>query len=235
MQMLGELWVIYADAAADTNGKFRITPATKATLAADRFLYVTMNVDMFTTLRRYPQIIITDQNAPVQYQMEKGYAIVVQTFLGWPSVYQVQACDHKMWDVNDQCPTNDLRYAPDPGDPAKNANLQPNSEPGEHAALDRSARWEVYASTKRVYTFLDGEPYGCMNLPAATVPAGPVTVTFGDVIYHSGVDATFAYTKKAMQIASRRHYDNLGFKSGVAAPPWDEQRMPCVSSLKKQI
>jgi hypothetical protein len=25
-----------------------------------------------------------------------------------------------------------------------------------------------------------------------------------------------------------RHFDNLGFKSGVAAPAWDESRLPCV-------
>jgi hypothetical protein len=233
--MMGELWVAYADAAADTNGKFRLTPSQKPMFYADRFLYVTMTVDMFTTLRRYPQIIISDQDVPVQYQMQKGYALVLQTFLGWPHVYQLQVCNHQEWDVNSQCPTNDMRYAPDPADPAKNANLQPNSEPGEHAALDRSARFEIYASTKRAYIFLDGEPYGCMNLPAASVPAGPVTVTFGDVIYHSGVDLTFAYTSKDLQIQSRRHYDNLGFKAGVAAPAWDEQRIPCVSVLKKQI
>jgi len=192
-------------------------------------------VDMFSTLRRYPQIIITDQDAPVQYTMEKGAALVVQTFLGWPNVFQVQVCNRQMWDVNAQCPTNDRRYAPDPADPAKNANLQPNSEPGEHSALDRSARFEVYATTRRIYTFLDGEPYGCMNLPATSVPAGPVTVTYADVLYHSAVDATFAYTNRMMQWVTRRHFDNLGFKSGVAAPPWDEQRMPCVTTLKKAL
>jgi len=80
--------------------------------------------------------------------------------------------------------------------------------------------------------FLDGQPYGCANLPTSSVPAGPVTVTFGDVLYHSGVDHTYAFTSKALQVSTRRHFDNLGFKSGMAAPPWDEKRMPCVSQLK---
>jgi hypothetical protein len=58
-----------------------------------------------------------------------------------------------------------------------------------------------------------------------------VTLSFGDVLYHSGVDHVFAFHEKYMQTVSSRHYDNIGFKSSVVAPPWDEGRFPCVSHL----
>jgi len=164
--------------------------------------------------------------------MKSGYAFVVQTFVDWPNTYQLELCDHKYWDVNDQCPAFDMYHVLDPNDPNKRIGLAPNPEVGEHMGLDRGTIFDVYASTKRVYLFLDGEPYGCANLPSSSVPAGPVTITFGDVLYHSGVDHTYAYTSKALQVSTRRHFDNLGFKSGVSAPMWDEKRMPCVSQLK---
>jgi hypothetical protein len=230
----GELWVTYADVGADVNGKFRLTAVPKAQLSADKYLYATMTVDGFATQRRYPQMIISEQDTPVQYEMQKGFAIVVQTFGGWPNAYQVEVCDHQFWDVNNQCPVYDLYHLPDPKDPMKKIGLLPNAEPAEHAGLDRGTRFELYASSKRIYLFLDGEPYACANLPAASVPPGPVTVTYGDVLYHSGVDTTYAYTKQALQISTRRHFDNLGFKSGSGAPPWDEKRLPCANVLRKQ-
>src|SRR5207249_10720720 len=124
-------------------------------------------------------------------------------------------CDHQFWDVNNQCPVFDLYHVVDPNDPTKRIGLAATNEPGEQVGMDRMTHFEAYISTKRVYLFLNGEPYGCTNLPAVSVPAGPVTVTYGDVLYHSIVDLTFSYTKQYMQTLSRRHYDNLGFKSGV--------------------
>jgi hypothetical protein len=230
--MMGELWVTYGDVGADVNGKFRLTPSMKAQMSDSSFVHATMTVDMFTTGRRYPQIILSDQDAPVQWNMTKGYAMVIQTFSGWPYLFHVELCDHKFWDVNQQCPGFDLYHVLDPNDPNKITGLAPNDEPGEHMGLDRGTRWDVYASTKRVYLYLDGAPYGCADLPANVVKAGPTTVTFGDVLYHSGVDSTFTYTKSALQISTRRHFDNLGFKSGLGTPVWDEQRMPCAKALK---
>jgi hypothetical protein len=52
-------------------------------------------------------------------------------------------------------------------------------------------------------------------------------VTFGDVIYHSGADSVFAFHRAHQQQFAKRHFDNLGFKSGVEAPMWDEGRFPC--------
>jgi hypothetical protein len=165
--------------------------------------------------------------------MEKGHAIVVQTFGGWPNIYEVQACDHQYWDVNNQCPHYDMRHVPDPNDATKSIGLLPVPEIAEHSGLDRGSKLEAYTSSKRVYLFLDGEPAGCADLPASTVPVGPVSVTFGDVLYHSGVDLTFAYTHQALQVSTRRHFDNMGFKSGMPAPTWDAKRFPCATIPKK--
>ena len=232
--MLGELWVNFGDVGADVNGKFRLTPSTKAQLSADTFLYTTMTVDTFSTGRRYPQMIITDAQiaVPVQINMASGEALVIQTFGGWPNTYEVQACDHQYWDVNNQCPRYDLHHIFDPNDATKITGLTPVSEIGEHAGMDRGVKLEAYSSSKRVYLMIDGEPAGCADLPATTVAPGPVDVTFGDVLYHSGVDLTFAYTHEALQVSTRRHFDNLGFKSGVPAPMWDEKRFPCATHAK---
>jgi hypothetical protein len=231
--VLGELWVMYADVAADTGGKFRFTPNTKGKIGADSYLHVTMEVDAFTTGRRYPQMLISDVAAPVQWNMSKGNTVIVQTFhddgtANWPHEYQFQVCDHRNWDVNNQCPSYDLYRV-------KNSSgqvtaLMPNAELAEHTGVDRSTHFDAYVSTKRAYLFLDNEPYGCAELPSKGVPSGDVTVTFGDVLYHSGVDSVFSYHKKYQQTIARRHFDNLGFKSGVPAPMWDESRLPCAAA-----
>ncbi len=230
--MLGELWANFGDVGADVNGKFRLTPSKKAQLSADTFLYTTMTVDTFSTGRRYPQMLISDQDVPVQINMQKGNSIVIQTFGGWPNTYEVQACDHQYWDVNNQCPRYDLHHVLDPNDATKIVSLTPVGEVGEHGGMDKATKLEAYASSKRVYLFIDGQPSGCADLPSSTVPVGPVTVTYGDVLYHSGVDLTFAYTHTALQVSTRRHFDNLGFKSGVPAPTWDAKRFPCATHAK---
>ncbi|MBP7292311.1 MAG: hypothetical protein KBB21_37130, partial [Nannocystaceae bacterium] len=68
-------------------------------------------------------------------------------------------------------------------------------------------------------------------------PVGEVTVTWGDVLYHSGVDFaagggaiagnTYLFHRTHLQKTTRRHFDNLGFSSGVAAPAWNEALTPC--------
>jgi hypothetical protein len=232
--MFGELWVGYSDVGADVNGKFRLTAAQKAEMRDDSFLYVTMTVDSFTTGRRYPQIIISDQGPPVQYNMELGYALVLQSFVDWPNWFQIELCDHKYWDVNTQCPAFDLHHLFDPNDPSKMTGYAPHAEFGESIGMDRSTHWELYASTRRAYVMLDGQPYGCADFTKQRAPSGPVTVTFGDVLYHSGVDRVFSYTAMALQTQTRRHFDNLGFKSGVAEPEWDEALLPCVTKMIQQ-
>jgi hypothetical protein len=225
--MGGEWWSVFSDWASDTNGKMRMTPTTKATLTADAYLHVTMEVDATTTGRRYPQILISDREAPVQNSLEQGKTIIVQTFKNWPHTYEVQVCNHRTWDVNNQCPSYELYKLTSEG----MTFLSPQDEVGEHVAPSHKARFDVYASTRRIYLFLDGKPHACANLPTAAVPSGPVTVTWGDVLYHSGVDDVFAFHKAHLQTEMRRQFDNLGFSSAVAAPDWDTNRFPCVAEI----
>jgi hypothetical protein len=66
------------------------------------------------------------------------------------------------------------------------------------------------------------------------MPAGPVTVTFGDVLYHSGIDVTdppFVFHRAHQYTETRRHFDEIGFKSGVPAPLWDEAKLPCTATM----
>jgi hypothetical protein len=231
--LLGELWVMFADHTSGVNGKFRMTSTEMAEVGAGSFLYVTMEVSSFTTARRYPQIIISDQPAPVQHNMPLGNTLLIHPYGDWPSVLDLQVCDHRAWDVNNHCPFADFDHYFDPADPMRKLSLAPNAEIGEHVGVDRSTRFEVYVSTARAYVLLDGAPYGCFDLPAAGVPTGPVSVTFGDTLFHSAIDQLqfFGYMRDNLQHDAQRHWDNLGFKSGVAAPAWDEARMPCTSQL----
>jgi hypothetical protein len=96
-------------------------------------------------------------------------------------------------------------------------------------------RFDVYVSSQRAYLFVDGAPVGCSQYPSVVTLGGPVTVTFGDVIYHEGApdelvcatDKPFTYMHEHQCNETERHFDDLGFKSGVSAPPWNEAIYPC--------
>jgi hypothetical protein len=170
--------------------------------------------------------------------LPSGTTLVVQPKDYSPTYLQVEVCDHRTWDVNNQCPllpTFSTAFAP------------PAPIPAEFVGLDRPVRLEALVSTQRIYLFLDGQPYSCTNLPATaadgnaySVPSGAVTVTIGDVLYHSGVDLSigganivapgaYAFHRNHMHYMTRRHFDAFGFKSGVQAPAWDENKFPCVN------
>jgi hypothetical protein len=228
-QMLGELWVTYSDWAADTNGKFRLTPKRWATLADNSFLHVTVEVDIVTTGRRYPQILVSDRAWPIQNQLVNGATLVFQPFNDPPQRLDIELCDHRVWEVNNQCPRFQMENGGAFGQP-----WRPLPEVNEHMGVDRRARIDAYASTRRAYIFLDGQPYGCANLPNGVMPAGPVTVTFGDVLYHSGIDVPdppFGFHRAHLFVETRRHFDEIGFQGGVAAPIWDETLIPCTSTM----
>jgi hypothetical protein len=233
--VMGELWIAYADWASDTNGKVRITARQKANMDATTFLHVTMEVDACSSGRRYPQILISDRDAPIQYTLDQGHTLIVQPrgagsqWYDWPIDYQLQICNLRTWDVNNQCPVYDLHDLMDTSGTI--VHLAPNDELGELASVDQRVKFDVYASAQRAYLFLDGRPYACANLPSVGVPQGAVTVTWGDVLYHSAVDHTFAFHAAHMQYDTRRHFDNLGFSSGVPAPSWDESRLPCAAPI----
>ncbi len=233
----GQLWANIGDVAADINGKVRITPWQTGTMSADSYLYATMDVTAVSTLRRYPQLIITDlgptspTDTPVAFHMEPDSAtfarsLVLQVFEDFPNVLHLQVCDRRVWDVNDQCPAYDFFKRYDSNGAI--TSIAPHADLNEHAGIDRATRFEMFASTQRAYVFLDGEPYGCADLPSGAAPSGRAFVTFGHVLYHSGVDHTLSYTNAHEQTISTRHYDNLGFKSGASLPAWDHQRFPCV-------
>lgn len=229
--MFGELWVTYSDWASDTGGKFRMTPKAKGALAADAFLHVTMEVDAITTSRRYPQILVSTLDSPVQTQLSQGTTLIAQTFDEVPPRLDLEVCDHRDWDVNNQCPRLPMENGFDPAAP-----LRPQPEVAESTGVDRRARIDLYASTQKAYLFLDGRPWGCAVLPAGVFPAGPVTVTFGDVVYHSGVDVgdpPYRFHAEHLKTETRRHFDELGFTSSVAAPAWDEALIPCATTLSR--
>jgi hypothetical protein len=99
-------------------------------------------------------------------------------------------------------------------------------------------QWEVYASTQRIYVYVDGQPYGCANLPASGVPSGAVHVFFAHVLYHSAADNVVHidhFLDKHGHYETHRHFDNLAFKSGVAAPPWDESLLPCALASQMKM
>lgn len=222
----GELWVRYADFAADTNGKFRLTPTTKGKVTADSYLHATMEVTAITTGRRYPQILISDRDAPIQDFLDQGNTVVVEAFRNWPNYLELQICDHRTWDVNNQCPFFQFLERKNPA--GETTSFAPVAELGEQTAVDRRTRFDLFLSTKRAYILVDGKAHGCVDLPVAGIPQGDVTVTFGDVLYHSDADFPLGFHEKYLHYDTERRFDNLGFSSGVPAPEWDEQRVPCV-------
>jgi hypothetical protein len=202
---------------------------------ASKFLHVTMEATASSTARRYPQILVSDRQAPIQFRLPQGKTIVVQpraevAEYSFPIKYEIQLCKMRKWDVNDQCPEYDLHRIPGK-DGSGDTRLAPNAELGELANSDQLVKFDAYLSTSRVYLFLDDRPYACALLPPDAAPSGAVTVTWGDVLYHSGVDTVFSHLASHLQIDTNRHFDNLGFSSGVDEPGWDETRLPCVPPI----
>jgi len=234
--MFGQMWITYSDLAQDTNGRFRLEPKQTATLSDKKFVHVTMSIDSVSSRRRYPQIIVSDQKFPVQETMKDGNSVVVQPIGIWPPQFQIQFCDHVMWDVNAQCDFFDMYYrsGSDEGGPRP-----PVPHVGERSGVDRSNQYDVYVSTSRAYVFFDGIPYGCADLPADRLKPGEVSVTFGDVLYHSAVDVLdassnfiYLFHTRHLALETRRHFDDLGFSSDVEAPAWDFDRLPCQGTLR---
>ncbi len=227
----GELWVTYADWAADTNGKVRITPKARARLTANGFLHASMEVDIVSTQRRYPQLLISSAEVPVQEHLAEAGTVIVQPIGGInsPVAIEVQFCDRREWDVNNQCPKWDVQKLK--GDEGREF-LSPRPEVTGWLGVDRTVRFDVYASTARVFVFANSLPYACVDLPPGRLPEGSATVTFGDVLYHSSADLEkwYPFHLSKMHLLTTRHFSNLGFSSRVRAPAWDESRIPCAPS-----
>ncbi len=183
--------------------------------------------------------IISDQPAPVQegFANPSGNSLLLQAIQGPGTRVELQAIHGLVnghpWDVNNQAPEHVL-VRPDFSNNA-DAVIAPDPAIDEHMGADRMTRFDVYVSSSRAYFFLDGAPAGCTLFPPGFAMAGPVTFTVGDVLYHEGAadELVCAYQKPfpflhAHQCTeTKRHFDDLGFKSGVPAPAWNEAIFPC--------
>jgi hypothetical protein len=227
-----------------------------ARIAGDEYLHVTMSVDLASTARRYPQILITDTplgdpavdlphtvpvlrrlgplpDDPQAVRPGKYHTIIAQTFGGGPEM-QVQFCDLRGWGVSQQCAKANIYGFPAGDEVDWTAPWLPLPVVGDYVGMDRLGKIDVYASTNRVYVFLEDRPAGCAVLPAGKMPAGPVNVLFGMAGYHIDIDehvmsegATKLYWKRYSATHIDRKLDDLGIRSGVTLPAWDETTMPC--------
>jgi hypothetical protein len=229
--------------------------AAGARLESDAYLHVTMAVDLASTGRRYPQIWITDtplgdpardasnnlpfirRLGPVPFEMlppGQYHTIIAQTFGGSPAL-EIQFCDQRGWGVSQQCPRANIY-----GYPAGDSNYDgtdkwlPLPVPAEYAGMDRLVKWDLYASTQRVYLFIEDRPAGCAVLPQGKMPAGPVNVIFSIAGYHIEIDEFVApadsrhqYWRRFSLAHTDRKMDDLGIKNGAALPAWNESIMPC--------
>jgi tetrahydromethanopterin S-methyltransferase subunit B len=245
-QFLGQFWEVFDDFGQDVTGTLRFTAPKTATLDTDptKFLHVTWSVDTVSTDRRYPQLIVSDQPSPIEdaFSNPDSNFLLIQPILGPSMRFEVEAFhglfDGKPWAVNNQAPDHALidydNWATDyPSTPTE----PPAEPPFEHAGMDRITKYDAYISSTVLYAFMDGTPAGCMQYPSnGFALTGAVTVTFGDVLYHEGAgdelvcseQKPYAFMHEHQCTETKRHWDDLGFKSGVAAPPWNDTLFPCI-------
>jgi hypothetical protein len=160
-------------------------------------------------------------------------SIVVQPFGGYQET-QIEFCDTRGWGVSQQCNRANVYgfHAGDYQTTWKQAWL-PVPVQGDIAGYDRPVRWDVYASTSRVYVYMDGKPSACAVLPEGRMPAGAVTVAYRAVIYHCGIDETITpadtghqYEHQHSLCHSDRHMDDFGIELAAPAPAGDETVQP---------
>ena len=239
-QLFGQLWLAFDDGDQDLTGKVRFTALQQASVDSDptKFLHVTMSVNIVSTGRRYPQLIISDQPAPVQEALANpsNNTLLVQTIYGPPMRLEAQAIHGLVgglpWDVNNQSPEHRfIDYDMD----QQAVVTMPTESPFEHAGMDRMTRFDAYVSSQRMYLFMDGTPAGCTTFPSGFALKGSVSITVGDVLYHEGAPdelvcaapSPFSFMHKHECDETKRHFDDLGFKQSVSAPAWDETKLPC--------
>jgi hypothetical protein len=163
-----------------------------------------------------------------------GRTIVVQPFGGYQET-QIEFCDTRGWGVSQQCNHANIYgfHAGDYQDTWKQP-WTPVPVQGDLAGFDRPVRWDVYASTSRVYVYMDDKPAGCAVLPSGRMPAGAVTVAYRAVIYHCGIDETITpadtghqYEHNYSLCHSDHRMDDFGIQLSAPLPGWDESVLPC--------
>jgi hypothetical protein len=253
--LLGQLVTGFADFGSSCNMSI-VPQAVKPRIAQKSFLHVRMSTTIPSTGRRYPQLMITTTKVlnpgdvqpldsvplharlgPLSFQnappgSEK--TIIVQPFGGYHQL-EVEFCDQRGWGVNEQCPQANL-YGHHGGNYNETweSPWLPVPVLGDLAGFDRPVQFDVYASTERVYVFIDDKPAGCAVLPAGRMPEGAVTVAFRGVLYHSGIDESVTPNNSGHQFEKRyslshfdRNMDDFGIDLEVAPPAWDERILPC--------
>jgi hypothetical protein len=249
-QLQGQMWEAFDDTGQDVTGRLRFTAQQTTTVASDTYLHVTMSVNIVSTQRRYPQIIVTDQPPPIDCYKDgcngvgsaTSNTLLVQTINGPSMRLETQAIHGLVngaeWNVNNQAPAHELLDFDSLDMNVVGANMGADP-PFEHAGIDRLTRFDAYISSQKLYVFMDGAPAGCTTYPSAFALQGTVTVTFGDVIYHETADQS-AMDPRLMSFIQRhqfsettRRFDDLAFKGAVSAgsdpllSSWDETRLPC--------
>jgi hypothetical protein len=251
-QFMGQFWDVFDDGGQDVTGTARFTAPPKATISTDpnKFLQITWSVNTVSTARRYPQLILSDQPTPIEggFANPNSNSVLIQTRTG-PSVrLEVEAfhglVNGKPWAVNNQSPIHALidydNWITTGGQPSSPTGtpqpIPPGDSPFEHAGIDRMTRYEAFISSNQLYVFMDGAPAGCTQLPGnGFTLTGSVTVTFGDVLYHEAAPdeqictqpRPYPFMHEHECSETKRHWDDLGFKSGVQAPTWDSVNFPC--------
>jgi hypothetical protein len=250
--VLGQFVDVFDDVGQDVTGTLRFTVPKKANVDTDpsKFLKITWSVNTVSTDRRYPQLILTDQSPPVQddFSNPNSNFLLIQTRFG-PSMHvEVQAfhglVNGKPWAVNNQATMIHNIIDVDGwagnfnGTPSTARPIPPAEPPFEHAGMDRMTKYVAFVSSSTLYLFMDDAPAGCMQMPGnGFALAGAVTVTFGDVLYHEGAPDElicaqvhpYAFMHEHQCAETKRQWDDLGFKSGVAAPAWDNVNFPCTT------
>jgi hypothetical protein len=244
-QLLGQLWVTFDDAGGDVTGKVRLGALQMAQIDADpnKFLHVTWSVTMVGSDRRYPQLLVSDQPPPVQEGLNNpnNNTLIVQSIQGPSMRIEAQAIHGLVhgvaWDVNNQAPHHSL-IDYDNWRTGNVTTMPPAEPPLEHAGMDRMTKFDAYISSNTLYVFMDGTPAGCTHYPSGTgfALSGQVSVTFGDVLYHEGAENLVCYQNRPFPFVyehgctdTQRHFDDLAFKNGVAAPAWDATNFPCTA------
>jgi hypothetical protein len=251
--MLGQFYV------GSTTSVRLVARGVDSSLANDSYLHVTMSTSVPSTNRRYPQIWITttpevtpadvphsydvpleSRLGPFPFEMKPPGAndtIVVQPFTANHEM-QIQVCNNRGWGVSQQCDRANV-YGFHAGMDqmqswATGVDWTPMPVIGELAGLDRPVKIDVYASTTRVYTYVEGKPAGCAVIPSGQLQPGAYNVVFGTSGYHIDIDESVipensphAYWRRYHQFHVERLFDDLGISGGVSRPTWDETRMPC--------
>jgi hypothetical protein len=251
----GELWSFLG------GGSVRLAPRNiRASVTSSSYLHVVLEASSFTTDRRYPQIIVSQQDLLTsQWLLADSNdtnpavqpVLILQPFDQGDKTLEIQLCNGRPWDVNNQCPSFQLeKLDPTPGQQSATARFTPHPELFDHLQDDDSARYDLYLSTEKAYVLFEGQPYGCVDLvhrtmidsagaaitPATQSPAGTVTVAFGTVLYHAAAQGSIYQMMSRFHMSHEfasdlKHFDYFAFKSGEAAPAWDESRFPCLTQM----